>query len=110
MGSRYAPPVIGQRIIDLPNTSPNEGFAASGGNLNDSPGEGVTLTTLNTIIGPANDPLKLQVHFTTSSGLFTGSFFDGTTHVMNGVVFQKENQALGLFVGSTETGSVEMGQ
>ncbi|MFM1768005.1 MAG: hypothetical protein RJA22_534 [Verrucomicrobiota bacterium] len=104
-GSRYVAPAATGRILDLPN-----GFVTlTGGNLGQAYTDPFTL-------GPGskftnNGPNTLSITFTTSSGLFTGSFKPAgstTSRTLKGAVLQKANIGAGFFPGTNEVGLITL--
>lgn len=118
-GSRYAKPVAGQTIIPVSSISPNlDVFFYSSDVLVEPLATGF-LSDRNKF---SSESGSLKMTFTTSSGLFSGSFKkDGKTHSFGGAVVLEVDpnapsgssssftiQGRGLFFGLTETGTVEL--
>jgi YD repeat-containing protein len=109
IGSKYAKPAKGQRVLDFANTTPNAELTASGGNST-AIDKLVTLEVTNKFNIPS-DAVKLKLAITTSSGLLGGSFFDaGTskTRKLKGVVFQQADRGAGFFLGDSESGAFDL--
>lgn len=108
-GARYLPPLKDQRALFLANAAPNAVFTASGGGLAVDPlVRDITLDSKNKfIIPPHASALKLSL--ASATGLFSGSFKDGTaTRAFGGVILQSLNMGSGFFPGATESGLVEL--
>ncbi|MGA3172011.1 MAG: hypothetical protein ABSE62_13470 [Chthoniobacteraceae bacterium] len=110
-GSTYMKPARGTPIIT--STGGYLAFNFANGNLNPSPLViSGTLETTDKVFFGTPPPDDVSISFTTSDGLFTGSFKDPTPGARNakrtfkGAVFQEFNSGLGEFSGTTETGSV----
>lgn len=101
--SPYTPPAAGQRILpffvgEAVFTISEDGFATQFG-----------LTIDNKFINLGAE--GLTVKFVPKSGLFSGTITDsdsGARVKFGGVVFAPESVAVGHFLGSTESGSVEL--
>jgi hypothetical protein len=82
----------------------------SGGNLNGTARPDDVLISQTNTVSCSNDKaftMKLML----ATGAFTGTFADpggGKPKAFSGVVFQKQNIGAGLFIGSTQTGSIEI--
>ena len=108
VGSRYVPPTKGQRVLRFANTAPNGTFTATDGNLAGNLTVDFTLDEANKIIVPAH-PSKLKLSITTTTGLLSGSFLDGTkTRTLGGVVYQDQNVGSGFFPGPTVSGLIQL--
>ena len=108
-GSRYIPPIRGQRVLSLPSLSGAMTFTASGpANFTNN----FLLTTANHFLLvdlPNTRKLALKfVPFTgLTTGLITGSFYDSTllkTRKLKGVVLQAQGEINGYFLGDTDAG------
>jgi len=108
IGSKYDAPLAGQRALDLPGIVPNATFTATHGNLAAPLVRNITLDIANKFITPV-DAASLKLTLTATTGLFTGTFKDGTlTRTLGGVLFQEGNFGSGFFPGSTLSGVVEI--
>lgn len=109
VGARYRAPLKDQRALTLLNSAPNAAFSASGGGLATDPfTRNVTLDPKNKFVIPA-DAGALKLTLMPGTGLFTGSFKDGTaTRAFGGVILQTLNSGSGHFLGATESGLVEL--
>lgn len=111
VGSRYAAPPRGARVLDLPNTSPNVTAGIGDGNLDESLTLPATVLPNHTVTSTPGSP-KLSLKFEAGSGKFTGSFFHPAakgTRGISGVVLQKQNAAFGFFRGVSECGWFSLG-
>ena len=102
-GSRYSPPVAGQKILNLTDATLFFEVAKDGVSFTNV----FTLDSHNKAIGSKGDRLKLS--FTQASGLFTGNeLIPGTaeTIVFRGAVLQKANAGAGFFLKSGQSGRV----
>ncbi len=89
-------------------TVPNAAFSATGGNLAAPIARNVTLNTAIVFITPV-DGVALKLTLTATTGLFTGTFKDGTaTRTIGGVIYQEGNFGSGFFPGTTVSGEVEV--
>ena len=109
IGSRYTVPPIGTRVL-FANTGGAATFTITGGNLNPSaPQEKLFFSTLNTVSLVSGPPFTMKLTLTT--GVFAGTFADpggSKPRAFSGVLFQKQNLGAGLFIGNTQTGSVNL--
>ena len=105
-GSRYLPPVgLTNRILTFTNGL----VILNGNNLS-------TALTNAIILGPGSrvtnaGPNKLSVSFALPTGLFQGTFSTaGSTQIVSfsGAVLQKSTNALGFFLGTNQSGRVEI--
>lgn len=104
IGSRYDVPLAGQRALNVRGTVPNALFNATGGNLAAPIARNITLDSANKFITPV-DAVALKLTLTPASGLFTGTFKDGTaTRTVGGVLFQEGNFGAGFFPGTNLSG------
>lgn len=104
IGSRYDAPLTGQRALNFLGTVPNAIFNATGGNLAAPISRNITLDIANKFITPV-DAVALKLTLTPASGLFTGTFKDGTaTRTVGGVLFQEGNFGAGFFPGTSLSG------
>jgi uncharacterized repeat protein (TIGR03803 family) len=106
LGSLYAPPTLGARILNW-----GTGIVAfDGGGLVEPFTNRVTLGLDNRIVNTSSN--KLSMTFTTLSGMFKGSVTapGGTTSVpFQGILLQKWNVGYGYFLNPTQSGSVWLG-
>lgn len=107
VGSKYTAPPVGTRILNFQSGTLAWKDAGVTGTLS----QAVTLSTAS-VLAPAL-PLNatFTFTFTTSSGLFTGSFVNPATHTAStftGVVHQKQNLGGGLFISGGKSGSVSL--
>jgi hypothetical protein len=106
VGSRYTPPVSATyQLLALTNTV----VVLTGGNLSQASTNTVLFGGNGKVINVGSNQLALT--FTSSSGLFTGSFTPsgGTATVsFKGVVFQKGNYGSGYHVGTNQSGRVNV--
>jgi YD repeat-containing protein len=109
IGSRYTTPAKGQPVLDVANSSPNAHVTTNAGNVDPSLNKPVTLTTANRVEVAAGEPEKLKLSIKTKTGLMKGSFVDDDkTHKFNGVIFQKQNRGAGFFLGTSESGGIDL--
>jgi len=109
IGSRYTVPPKGQPVLNVANNSPNARVATAAGNVDPPLDKGVTLTTANKIEVATPEADKLKLSIKTKTGLLHGSFSDdGKTRKVNGVIFQKQNRAAGFFLGTSESGRIDL--
>lgn len=104
LGSRYAMPVGPTNfVLNLSNSV----VTLSGGNLSQSFTNDVILGLSSKVTNAS--PHKLNVTFTISSGLFSGSFTptnEATATSFKGAVLQKANYGAGHFLGTNLSGRV----
>ena len=103
MGSLYSF-VTGGSILNW--TQGN--IVLQGGNLTGSITNQVAIGPNNKVTGPN----RLSLTFTTSSGLFKGSVLNpvsGKPIPVSGAILQKQNTGYGVFLGTTQSGSVILG-
>ncbi len=112
IGSAYLPPSSGQVLQFTAPTAATAALALSGGGLPSPHQDTVSVTSQNVVTENAPAADKLTMTITAASGLFTGSFRAGSASTVKtafaGVVFQKQNLGSGVFVGSTQSGLVEL--
>jgi hypothetical protein len=65
-----------------------------------------TKTTATPLPGPVPYPNKLTFTVAPGTGLFSGSFLNGTNYSFKGAVFQKQSLGAGVFLSKTQSGSV----
>jgi uncharacterized delta-60 repeat protein len=108
-GSRYIPPIRGQRVLSLTDLSGAMTFTASGpANFTNN----FLLTTANHfLLVDMPNTRKLALKFVPdtglATGLITGSFYDSTlrkTRKLQGVVLQAQGEINGYFLGDTDAG------
>ena len=108
-GSRYIPPIRGQRVVNLTDLSGAMTFTASGPA---SFTNNFLLTTANRfLLVDLPNTRKLALKFVPvtglATGLTTGSFYDSTlrkTRKLQGVVLQAQGEINGYFLGDTDAG------
>ena len=108
-GSRYIPPIRGQRVLNLTDLSGAMTFTASGPA---SFTNNFLLTTANRfLLVDLPNTRKLALKFVPvtglATGLTTGSFYDSTlrkTRKLQGVVLQAQGEINGFFLGDTDAG------
>jgi YD repeat-containing protein len=107
LGSKYARPAKGHRVLELTNASPNARLTTTGGN-SVALDKLVTLDIRNKIAvtTPGADALKLSISLPT--GLLRGSFVAGKARKLQGVIFQEGNRGAGFFLGTSESGIFEL--
>lgn len=109
VGSRYLAPAASVRALDLDALALNALFSAEGGGLVTPLSIPLTLDAKNLFVVPLPNAPKLKLTLTSTTGLFTGSFVDGTaTRQVGGVLVQKQNVGAGFFMGATQSGPVEI--
>jgi YD repeat-containing protein len=108
VGSKYAAPAKGVRVLALADASPNAVFTTTSGG-NGIPSKTLTLDTKNkfTVTTVGSDALKVSV--TIPSGLLSGSFNDGTAvRKFQGAVLQRATRGGGYFLGPTTSGAFDL--
>lgn len=109
VGSKYIVPPKGQRVLDLANGANNARATASATAIT-ALNKLVTLDGTNKFI-IATDATKLKLTITAPTGLFTGSYLDGTaTRKFGGVIFQEQNIGGGFVTGPAATGPAVIAQ
>jgi hypothetical protein len=104
-GSYYQEPLIGLPILNLSTGS----VVLSGGNLTGSITNTFTLNADNTVTVDPAATNGLSMTFDLVNGTFSGQFVDPTssaTNTFDGVVLQTPVEAVGYFLGTSESGSV----
>jgi hypothetical protein len=107
LGSTYAAPPLGTPALNVSNATCNLLITSGAGDLSSFVSNSVTLNTNNKVMLCVTNGFKLTI--TTKTGLFSGSFVNpATTKPMafRGVLFQKQNDGAGLFLGPDQTGFV----
>ena len=107
IASKYAAPIPGQRVLQLPDSPANLRVTLAGGNVAGFAPFSVTLDRKNIVTG--NGGVGFKLILTPATGAFSGSFIDQSTHTLrsfSGSVFQEQNLGSGFFIGSGETGVV----
>lgn len=98
--ARYTPPAKGQRVLDLPDTSPNGDFVADGGAVDRI----LTLDTKNKITFADPNPEQVKLSISTKSGAVSGSLmFAGKTRKLRGTLQLEQNFGAGFFFTDTES-------
>lgn len=109
VGSKYIVPPKGQRVLDLADGTNNARATASAIGIT-SLNKLVTLDVTNKF-NITTDATKLKLTITAPTGLFTGSYLDGTaTRKIGGVIFQEQNIGGGFVTGPAATGPVVIAQ
>lgn len=109
VGSKYAVPPKGIRVLDFTATASNARVTASATGIT-TLNKLVTLEATNKFTVSA-DATKLKLTLTTNTGIFLGSYLDGTaTRKFGGVVFQEQNIGGGFVTGSAATGPTVIAQ
>jgi Bacterial Ig domain/Fibronectin type III domain len=113
IGSAFIAPTTQNQILSLATGAPNASVILSSGNLPATITKSATLTATNSLIidNPGADRVSIAIN--TSTGLFTGTFFDvssNKTRNLAGALFQKEQIGAGYFLGATSSGSVVISQ
>ena len=111
LGSTYTAPSAGTRILDLADTTSNALIGYMGGGVMLEIDQTATLNASNqiTIDLPGEDHLRLG--FNLANGLFSGTFINPDNRrltVFRGVVFQKQNIAAGYFLGTSDSGVINI--
>ena len=111
IGSRYTIPAKGVQVLNLPATTGNAQVELGVGNLAATLDKTITLspTNLVTVVTLGSDKLTMKI--APSTGMFTGGFTDSTslkTRKFSGVLMQKQVLGGGLFLGTNQTGYVEI--
>lgn len=107
IGSRYAAPTIGSRVISAADAANNVEIGLGGGNLKDEIAQPATLGADNRVIISTPQLPSLTTSITVSTGRFTGTFkhpVTGTVRRFNGVIFQKQNAGFGYFLDADASG------
>jgi YD repeat-containing protein len=108
IGSRYSQPPKGTRVLNFANAPPNASFHADGGNLAAPLDKAITLEITNRFSIPAGAE-KLTLKLKLPTGMLGGSFIDnGRKRTIQGVIFQEQNRGSGFFLGTSESGSIEL--
>jgi hypothetical protein len=107
LGSTYAPPAAGTPALDFGNASNNAVITLQAGSLLNDIVRTATYSATNriTIANPGVERLGLVVH--PENGVITGTFVhpvSGLTTTLSGVIFDKQNIAIGRFQGSSVPG------
>ena len=110
-GSHYSSPPPGARVLILRDIEANANMTFRAGNLSNEIARSLTFTGAPrvSISQPPTDRLVLSV--APANGLFTGQFFHPDLNRLTsfrGAILQKQNIGVGYFLGSTESGSVEL--
>ena len=103
MGSRYARPPKGTKVLNLVNAQVQFNGADLGQNFTNH----VTLDSYNRVFN--QEPNELRLGFTLSNGIFGGWVMHPETWgwvPFRGVVLQNQNVAAGYFPGWSQTGEV----
>lgn len=105
VGSRYATPASGRRILNITNAI----VSLNDGNLDAPFTTSATLSTRNVLTAASAPTNQLRFRFSLSSGSFSGSFThpsDNKKSTIRGVVLQRAKEARGFFTGTNQTGGV----
>jgi uncharacterized protein YkwD len=110
VGSRYAAPASGQRVIDLGAFAGNAVVTLRDGDLDSSLTQTVTVSGVNgvKVVAPALRGFSAAIK--RANGCFSGGFVDPTSKVarrFEGVFLQKQNAGFGYFLGAELSGRVE---
>lgn len=117
LGSRFVSPDRGQSVLPglgVPDADGNALFVATAGGLNAPPlSKALNIDGSNKVevVLPAEDQLKLSM---ARSGIIKGTFADSfglpkpSRAAFTGVVFQKQQQASGFFLGPTHAGAIQI--
>ena len=103
-GEAYQSPARGSQAVVL---NPGSQIILEGGGLSAPLAAGLTLVKNKAVI--ANNPNKISLTFNPSTGTFQGSFVPPGSRrsvSLSGIAVQPQNKALGLFLGSSQSGSV----
>ena len=107
LGSRYAAPAVGTPALSVSNATCNLLVTSGAGDLASFVSNIVTLGTNNKVSLCVTNGFKLTV--TAKTGAFSGSFINPATAkalTFKGVLFQKQNDGAGYFLGPDQTGFV----
>ena len=107
LGSTYTAPPLDSTALTVSNATCNLLFTSGAGDLASFVSNSVTLNTNNKVTLCGTNAFKLTI--TTKTGLFSGSFINPATTrptVFAGVLFQKQNDGAGFFLGTDQTGFV----
>jgi T5SS/PEP-CTERM-associated repeat protein len=112
-GSTYGPPSKGHRIFFGIDPTGDAALTFSGAGLPSPVTKGVVLSTADkaSYPHPANAKDKLTLAFTAGTGSFSGTFIDPVNSVktaFSGVVLQNVQTGEGYFLGSSDSGTVEI--
>ena len=113
-GSFYsAPPASVQAQLGLP-VDGHGTLALVGGNLSPNLTEAIVISSANKVTTPLPGALpdNLKVTFNVKAGTFTGTFLHNTTEKLtafSGVLLPKQQIGRGFFLGSTDSGKVQLG-
>ena len=106
MGDVYQNPARGSQALVL---NPGSQIILEGGGLSAPLVADITLVKNKAVI--ASNPNKITLTFNPSTGTFQGSFVPPGSWKrvsLSGIAVQPQNQALGLFLGSSQSGSVRI--
>ena len=109
LGSKYAAPAKGSRMLSLTNTTGTVTLTLGGGNLGAALSDSVMVATNNTVTILSGTVSNLTLKLAPKTGTFSGSFLPpGTRKAVKfqGVVLQSQDFGAGFFTGSNETGYV----
>jgi hypothetical protein len=107
IGARYAVPAAKTRVLNFGGKQNNGAVDLSGGNLVASVHATLTLATTNAVVVGTPNATRLTLAFAPKTGLFTGRFLHPLSHLavpLSGVLYQKEPQAGGHFLGPLRQG------
>ncbi len=112
-GSPYGPPTKGNRIFFTIDPTGDLVLTFSGAGLPTAVTKDVVLSTADTVSypHPANAMDKLTLTFTAATGAFSGTFINPVNSVktaFSGVVLQNTQTGEGFFLGSSDSGTVEV--
>jgi hypothetical protein len=102
-GSPYVRPVAGSSILSLSDGT----IGFQGGDLSDAVTNDFSLTFNNRVVNFGGT--KMTLSFSAGTGLFSGKIIDPSTlrpFPFRGVVLQNQNDGVGYFTGSSQTGEV----
>jgi hypothetical protein len=106
-GSQYAAPTIGTPALTVSNAACNLLVTSGAGDLASFVSNSVKLAANNNVSLCGTNGCRFTI--TARTGLFSGSFVNPATAkstAFRGVLFQKQNDGAGLFLGTDQTGFV----
>jgi len=109
-GSFYTPPPRNTRVLPGLDAQGDASLQFTGGGLSTAITKAITITEQNAVhYTPASLADKLTMIFTTSNGAFAGTFDNGAKQVpFSGVVRQAAQTGQGFFLGTQDTGVVQL--
>jgi List-Bact-rpt repeat protein/cysteine-rich secretory family protein len=114
VGSKYAPPASGTRVLSLADAPGNAIVEIGAGGMSSQITQPVTLASTNLITAVAPNPAAVTFSVSLKDGKCSGAFLYPVTPLVNapvkfkGVVLQKQNAAFGYFLGMPQSGYVSL--